>query len=232
MGEAPQATLEVIGPRRMDYAPAVDLQHSLLERCLASGGRENFLVLLEHPPVLSIGRSGSAEEVLAAADTLRRRGVSVVRTSRGGRVTYHGPGQLVVYPVIDLKARGRNLHRYLRELEGWLIRLLSTYGIAAGLNPPHTGVWVGRRKIASIGIAVRRWVAYHGVALNVATDLSHFDLIVPCGIEGVEMTSMAALLGRSPGIEEVAERAAQLFADGFGYAPAGPVRQAEEVGAR
>ena len=225
----PAGRLNVIGPRLMHYSAALGMQRRLLQECIASGGRENFLMLLEHPPVVTIGRSGSAQDVLAAPETLRRRGVTLVETNRGGRVTFHGPGQLVIYPIVDLKARGRDLHRYLRELEGWLIRLLESYGVAAGVNPPYTGVWVGERKIASIGIAVRRWAAYHGVALNVSTDLSLFDLIVPCGLEGVRMTSMAEVLGSAPRVEEVARRAAVMFAGLFGYALSAPAEDRQRV---
>jgi lipoate-protein ligase B len=215
--KAVDRVLKIIGPRMEDYEAALDLQHRLVEQCLESGRRDNFLLMIEHPPVITIGRSGAGEDVLADRKTLSERGVAVVATNRGGQVTFHGPGQLVVYPVIDLKARGSDLHHYLRGLEGWLVGLLQTYGIEAGVNPPHTGVWVGGAKIASIGIAVRRWVAYHGVALNVATDLSFFDTIVPCGLSGVEMTSMEALLGNAPPLEDVARRAAQLFCEQFGF---------------
>jgi lipoate-protein ligase B len=201
----------------MGFRAAFQMQQRLVEQCLASGRIENYLLLLEHPPVISIGRSGGASEVLAGAEALTERGVELVETNRGGRATFHGPGQLVVYPIIDLQARGRDLHRYLRDLERWLVRLLATYGIRAGVNPPRTGVWVGGAKIASIGIAVRRWVAYHGIALNVATDLSFFDLIVPCGLRGVRMTSMEQVLGKAPELQEVACRAARVFCEDFGY---------------
>ncbi len=230
--EVTHRKLTLIGPRRMAYAEALQMQLRLLERCLASERRENFLMLLEHPPVITIGRSGSAEEILAASSALRERGLSVVQTNRGGRVTYHGPGQLVIYPIIDLKARGSDLHRYLRELERWLIRLLESYGLPAALNPPYTGVWAGGGKIASIGIAVRRWVAYHGVALNVSPDLSFFDLVVPCGLEGMKITSMAELLGRAPRLEEVAGRAARMFGEDFGFAPRPRVPDHEGIATR
>jgi lipoate-protein ligase B len=201
----------------MPYAAAYEMQQEFVARCAASEGRENFLMLVEHPPVITVGRSGRAGEVLAGREALAARGVEVVETNRGGRVTFHGPGQLVIYPVIDLKARGRDLHRYLRDLERWLIRLLGSYGIEAGVRPPHTGVWVGERKVASIGIAVRHWVAYHGVALNVTTDLSFFDLIVPCGLPKVRVTSMAELLTREPDVKEVARRATRMFREDFGF---------------
>ncbi len=227
--QATDRALEVIGPERCGYRQALETQQRLRRRCAASGGRENFLMLLEHPPVITIGRSGLAGEVLADRKTLRERGVEVLETNRGGRVTFHGPGQLVAYPIVDLTARGRDLHRYLRELEGWLLRLLESYGIGAGLNPPYTGVWVGGRKIASIGIAVRHWVAYHGAALNVTTDLEFFRLIVPCGLPGVRVTSMQEVLGRPPDLAEVARRAARLFCEDFGFADVPQSRQSERV---
>ena len=194
------------------------MQVRLRDACIASAGAVNWLMLLEHPPTVTVGRSGDGADVLADEQTLRRLGVAVVETNRGGQVTYHGPGQLVMYPVIDLAGRCRDLRRYLRELEGWLVEVCRSFGVAAHADSPHTGVWVEERKIASIGIAVRRWVAYHGAALNVTTDLSHFGLIVPCGLRGVQMTSLERELGQAPPFGEVAERAAQAFARRFGMA--------------
>ena len=219
MSVAQGRTLNAIGLEALSYDQAFRLQRRLIERVLESERRENFLVLAEHPPVITVGRSGDQAEILADAERLRERGVTVVETNRGGKATLHAPGQLVAYPVIDLKARGSDLHRYLRDLEQWLIRLLGSYGIAAGVNPPKTGVWVDGGKLASIGIAVRRWVGYHGVALNVSTDMTLFDLIVPCGLAGVRMVSMAELLGdgAAPGMAEVADRAAEMFAEDFGF---------------
>lgn len=225
-------TLYVIGPETLPYRQAFEAQERLLARCLESERAENFLMLLEHPPVITVGRSGGAEEVLAAADQLRARGLEVVETNRGGRVTLHAPGQLVMYPIVDLKALGADLHRYLRGLEEWLARLAGAFGIEAGANPPHTGLWVGDRKIASIGIAVRRWVAYHGVALNVSNDLSFFKLIVPCGLRGVQMTSMAELLCEPPSLCEVAARAAEMFAEDLGFDEVRACDRVEAVGVR
>jgi lipoate-protein ligase B len=138
-----------------------------------------------------------------------------VETNRGGEVTLHAPGQLVAYPIISLTERGRSLHRYLRDLEAWLVDLCRSYGVAAHADSPQTGVWVEGRKIASIGIAARRWVTYHGVALNVSTDLSLFGLIVPCGLRDVVMTSLERELGGAPSLTEVAARAAEMFAARF-----------------
>ena len=159
--------------------------------------------------MITVGRSGSARDVLADGERLERLGVSVEETNRGGEVTFHGPGQLVAYPIIDLTPRGRDLHRYLRDLEAWLVRVCRSYGVPAHAQSPHTGVWVEDRKIASIGIAVRRWVSTHGVALNVDVDLGWFDLIVPCGMPGVRMTSLKQELGEAPPMAEVAGRAAE-----------------------
>jgi len=227
----PERKLELIGPLTLEYREALRRQRALVEQCIASGGSRNFLMLLEHPPVITIGRSGDAADILAGTAELRRRGVELVESNRGGRVTFHGPGQLVAYPIVDLKLRGRDLHRYLRDLERWLVRLLHDYGIPATTNPPHTGVWVDGAKIASIGIAVTRWVAYHGVALNVTTDLGFFRLIVPCGLPAVRMTSMSELLGRAPCLHEVAQRAAELFCEQFGYDAVFVPERGERVGA-
>ncbi|MCK4376545.1 MAG: lipoyl(octanoyl) transferase LipB [Candidatus Brocadiae bacterium] len=213
-----QPELAVIGLRRLHFQEAFGLQERLRDACIASDGRRNYLVLTEHPPTITVGRSGDRRDVLAGQERLRGLGFEVVETNRGGEVTYHGPGQLVAYPVIGLRDRGRDLHRYLRDLEAWLVRLCRSYGVEAHADSPHTGVWVEDRKIASIGIAVRRWVTYHGVALNVATDLSHFGLIVPCGLGAVTITSLERELGSAPPLKEVAERAAGHFAEDFGLA--------------
>lgn len=221
-----ERVLHVSGPERCGYQAAYKRQRQLVEHCLESGGRDNFLMLIEHSPVVTIGRSSEGEDLLADHELLEKRGVEVVETNRGGKATFHGPGQLVAYPIIDLRDRGRDLHRYLRDLEAWLIRLLESYGTRAGVNPPHTGVWVGQSKVASIGIAVRRWISYHGIALNVNNDMSFFDLIVPCGLPDVRMTSMAELVGRELDFEKVAHRAGRMFREDFGFTR----EQAESTG--
>jgi len=201
---------------RVDYHEAFRRQVELRDRCMADGGARNYLMLVEHPPTITVGRRGDQSEVLERRDRLAELGVEVAETNRGGRVTFHGPGQLVVYPIINLRRRGPDLHRYLRELQSWLVGLCRSYGVPAHADGPHTGCWVGERKIASVGIAVRRWVTYHGVALNVCPDLSYFDLIVPCGLPDVTMTSLQRELGTAPPLQEVAERAARCFAEEFG----------------
>jgi len=207
--------LLVIGPQHLPYDDALALQHRLRDERVAGAGPD-CLLLIEHPPTITLGVRADTADVLAREDSLAARGVCVRRTNRGGEVTFHGPGQLVAYPIVDLRRRGRNLHGYLRRLEAWLVRLCRASGISAHADSPHTGVWVADRKIASIGIAARHWIAYHGVALNVNTDMSYFDLIVPCGLHQVRMTSMEGELGEAPAFNDVARSAAEMFAQDFG----------------
>jgi len=199
------------------YAEGLRLQESLV-RARAAGETGDWLLFPDHPPVLTMGRSGAADSLIAPPEALRARGIEVFEVTRGGDVTWHGPGQLVGYPIFDLEPLGRDLHRFLRGIEQALIALLAERGIEGGTVPGRTGVWTGGAKIASIGIAVRRWVSYHGFALNVAPDLSFFDLIHPCGLRGIEMTSMAAAGGvRATELADVRQRAAEIFADRFGF---------------
>ena len=215
MPTGPQRRIECLPLRRLAYDEALREQVRRRDALIAHEAPE-CLMLVEHPPTVSIGIPGKGADVVASAARLSELGVELVETNRGGQVTYHGPGQLVAYPIVDLRRRGRDLHRYLRALEAWLVGLCRSYGVPAHADSPRTGVWVEDRKIASIGIAVRRWVAYHGVALNVSTDLGRFDLIVPCGLRGVTMTSLARELGTAPRLEAVAARAAGAFAERFG----------------
>jgi lipoate-protein ligase B len=158
---------------------------------------EDILLLVEHEPVITLGRGTRPESLPVPVHGLEQRGIEVFEVERGGDVTFHGPGQLVGYPVVDLRQHRQDLHWYLRRLEAGLITALGELGVAAETNPGLTGVWTGGRKIASIGIHVKQWVTFHGFALNVTTDLSYFDLIVPCGIRDVVMTSVSRELGRS-----------------------------------
>jgi lipoyl(octanoyl) transferase len=181
------------------YADALVLQRAIARDRIAGVVPEDVLLLVEHPPVVTLGRSATAAHLTAAPALLAARGVEVHEVERGGDVTFHGPGQLVGYPIIDLKRHRQDLHWYLRQLEGTLIDALATVGITADRRPGLTGVWTTTgRKIASIGVHARDWVTWHGFALNVTTDLSYFDLMVPCGIQGVAMTSVARELGHVP----------------------------------
>jgi lipoate-protein ligase B len=176
------------------YRDGLALQEDLV-RARAAGETGDWLLYPDHPPVLTVGRNPSDGNLRADPGVLARQGIEVFEVARGGDVTWHGPGQLVGYLVCDLSARGRDLHKFLRDIEQGLIEGLAEMGIVAGRSPGRTGVWVGEEKIASIGVAVRRWVSYHGFALNVAPDLRFFDLIHPCGLKGIHMTSVARCLG-------------------------------------
>ena len=207
-------TLAVRWLGRVEYGAALALQESLVAERLEGGGADHLL-LLEHDPVYTLGRGADAADLQGAAARLQ---VPVFRVGRGGGATFHGPGQLVSYPIVRLTPTGRDVHRYVRALEQVLIATCARLGIAAAARPGITGVWVGNAKIASIGIAVRRGLAFHGTALNVATDLGFFDAIIPCRMGGLETTSAARLLGTTPPVEEVAEIFAGCFAAELGYA--------------
>lgn len=189
---------------RVPFREAYARQVAYVEEVRA-GTRPDTLVFVEHDPVFTLGANFHEENLLLPREEYAERGFDLVKTDRGGDVTYHGPGQLVAYPIFDLTSRGRDLHRWLRELEEVVIRTLAEFGIEGRRFPPHTGVWVGDRKIAAIGIKVRRWVSFHGIALNVANDLSPFDLIVPCGIRGYGVTGLSDLLAPCPEVGAVRE---------------------------
>lgn len=174
----------------MPYGDALSLQRRLAEDRLAGRLHDDLLLFVEHPPVITLGRGTRESSLPLDPEALRRRGIEVFEVERGGDVTYHGPGQLVGYPIFDLREHREDLHWYLRQIEEALIRSLATFGIAAERNPGYTGVWTKGRKIASIGVHAKQWVTWHGFALNVTTELSAFDLIIPCGIPGVVMTSV------------------------------------------
>ena len=200
------------------YRDGLAIQEGLVRAC-AEGRTEDWLLYPDHPPVLTVGRSGAAGSLRSDPETLRRLGIEIFEVARGGDFTWHGPGQLVGYLVCDLNARGRDLHRFLRDLEAGLISALGEWGLKGATVPGRTGVWVGGEKIASLGVAVRRWVSYHGFALNVAPDLKFFDLIHPCGLRGIHMTSLAARLGpRAPGLAGAREAVAAHLARQLGYA--------------
>jgi len=198
---------------RIAYRDALDLQRRAVS-ARASNETGDRIYFCEHEPVLTLGRASHAESLRVSTELLRARGVDVVPVERGGDITYHGPGQIVAYPILALSdlPSGRDLHRYLRDLEEVLIGTLGGYGIRAGRRPPYTGVWVGDRKVAAIGVAVRRWITFHGFALNVDPDLSHFDWIHPCGIRDLGVTSMRELLGGAPPRAGILARIRERFA--------------------
>jgi lipoyl(octanoyl) transferase len=186
----------------MAYEPCVELQREILEE-VVEGKRQSTLIFVEHDPVLTLGASFHDENLLFPISEYERRGIEVVRTDRGGDVTYHGPGQLVAYPIFDLQLLGKDLHRWLRSLEETVIVALREWNLEGTRNPVNTGVWIGNRKVCAIGIKVRRWVSMHGLALNCETDLAAYDLFVPCGVRGdYGVTSISREVGRRVGIEE------------------------------
>jgi lipoyl(octanoyl) transferase len=200
---------------RIAYANGLELQEQSVEALRAGTGDEQLL-LLEHPNVFTLGRGADAANILADQTALDSRSIEVFETGRGGDVTYHGPGQLVGYPIINLKPDRCDVHRYVRDIEEVLIRTIAAYGIVGKRISGLTGVWVGDEKIGAIGVRIARWITSHGFALNVSTDLSYFGMIIPCGISGRGVTSIERLLGRKVKLEEVAETAAGEFGQVFG----------------
>ncbi len=182
----------------LPYLDALSLQRAVARARISGAFQDDLLLLVEHPPVVTLGRSSKAGHLLASPALLEARGVELHEAERGGDITFHGPGQLVGYGIVDLKRHKLDLHWYLRQVEEVLIRAVAALGIVAERNPGLTGVWTGGRKLASIGVHARDWVTWHGFALNVSTDLSYFDLMVPCGIATVEMTSVQVELRRAP----------------------------------
>lgn len=210
--------LDVYDLGLVPFEEALELQKALHQE-RAQGLRGDLLLLLEHPHVLTIGTGGRAENILLDAENLKATGVPVYRINRGGDVTYHGPGQLVGYPILDLRLLGRDLHLYLRSLEEVFIRLLSELALEGRCVPGRTGVWVGEEKVLALGIGVRRWVSMHGFALNVEPDLGYFELINPCGIRDAGVTSLKVLLGETPPMEELKEALLRHFGDVFSFEP-------------
>lgn len=199
---------------RVGYPAACERQEALAEAC-ANGAAEQLL-LLEHDPVLTLGRSAEARHILASAHVLQQAGIAVYRSTRGGDVTYHGPGQLVAYPILDLARRGMGVVDYVYALEETVIRVVSAYGVQGERDAANRGVWVKGRKIAAVGVRVAKRVTRHGVALNVSTDLRAFDYIVPCGLQERGVTSLSRELGRNVASSEVSGIFIRLFSEVFG----------------
>jgi lipoyl(octanoyl) transferase len=212
----PERRLDVRRLGRVPYADALALQRALVEERRA-GTIGDTLLLVEHPHVLTLGvrGDGGRGHILATDEALASRGIEVHETGRGGDITYHGPGQIVGYPIIDLNPDRRDVHRYVRDLETVLIRTAADYGITAERVEGLTGVWVDGEKLAAIGVRIARWITSHGFALNVTTDLDYFTLIVPCGIADRGVTSLARLLGRPVDTAEVQIRIIDHFRNVF-----------------
>ena len=215
MSDVPRS-LWVVRLGTMAYGAALDLQRGVALARISGAIPEDVLLLVEHPPVVTLGRTAKHAHLTASRELLAARGVEVFDVERGGDVTFHGPGQLVGYPIIDLKRHTRDLHWFLRQVESALMDTLGAFGVRGERSAGYTGVWTSGRKIASIGVHARDWVTWHGFALNVDTDLSYFGLIVPCGIAGVDMTSMRRELGvASVGLPAVEAAIAHAFASSF-----------------
>ncbi len=206
--------MRVVDFGRMDYQTAWDRQLEIHEEVLSGG--EDTLIFVEHDAVLTLGANFHEENLLLDRAGYAARGIDVIRTDRGGDVTYHGPGQLVIYPIFDIKRHGQDLHKWMRDLEETMILTCREFGVEAGrLGDVNTGAWVGDKKIAAIGVKVKKWVNLHGIAINCSNDLGVFNLIVPCGVIGHGVTSLSAELGREVGIEEVKPAVQLAFNQAF-----------------
>jgi lipoate-protein ligase B len=215
------APMHVVHLGLVPYARALELQRSVARARISGEIAHDVLLLLEHPPVVTLGRSSKAQNLVASPALLAARGVELFEAERGGDVTFHGPGQLVGYPIVNLRGHKQDLHWYLRQVEAVLMHALGAIGIPSERSEGRTGVWTANGdKIASIGVHARDWVTWHGFALNVSTDLSYFDLMVPCGLAGVTMTSVARELGPSaPSLATVTEIVAASFGEIFSREP-------------
>lgn len=188
-------SFRVMNLGQKDYRETYQLQKELV---MARYRQEipDTLILVEHPPVFTIGRSGSRQHLLVSAEKLQKLGIDVLEIDRGGDITYHGPGQIVGYPILDLNWHSKDLHKLLLLYEEVIIQVLQLYGLNAGRIKEYPGVWLGQKKIAALGIGVSHWVSYHGFALNINPNLQHYQMIIPCGISGKEVTSLSLELGR------------------------------------
>jgi lipoate-protein ligase B len=213
----------------VDYAPALDLQHRLAAARADGALPAELLILIEHPPVFTLGRRGGRENLKVPPEVLECAGVPVIQAERGGVITYHGPGQIVLYAIVHLAAAGLSVVGMVERLEEVMIRTCAAWGIAAGRNALNRGAWVGPRKIGSIGLAVRRGVSFHGMALNAAVDLTHFGWISPCGLDGVAMTSMHLESDRPVAPAAVRRTLGEVIAEVFAVRlePIGAARVAE-----
>jgi lipoyl(octanoyl) transferase len=207
--------VQVVDFGRLGYQAAWDRQLEIHSEVLA--GADDTLIFVEHDAVLTLGANFHEQNLLLDQEGYAAKGIDVVRTDRGGDVTYHGPGQLVIYPIFDIKKHGQDLHKWMRDLEETMILTCQEFGVEAGrMADVNTGAWVGDRKIAAIGVKVKKWVNLHGIAINCNNDLRVFNLIVPCGVVGHGVTSLSTEIGREVGIEEVKPVVIQAFEHVFG----------------
>ena len=200
----------------MEYREAYELQKTL-HRQRVEGKISDVLLLLEHPPTITVGKSGTLDNVLISREQLTRQGISLFFIDRGGDVTYHGPGQLVGYPIVDLRQRGKDLHRYISDIEEVILRTLRDFSIDGNRDESHPGVWVKEEEVAAIGLSVRRWVSMHGFALNINTDLDHFSFINPCGFSDRKATSMSRILNSDVPMKEVTNSLISHFCEIFDF---------------
>ncbi|MGE3164739.1 MAG: lipoyl(octanoyl) transferase LipB [Planctomycetota bacterium] len=214
MSTAPQLDVHFLG--RVSYRAGLALQRESVAE-IRGGTRTNSLLLLEHDPVITMGSAARREHLLVSAEDLASRGIEVAATDRGGAATYHGPGQLVGYPLIDLAPLGRDVGGYLRTLEEALIQTVARFGVCAWRDPGKTGVWCDRGKIAAIGLRISRWIAHHGFAINVDPDLANFQCLVPCAIPGAAVATLEQFVSPAPTIAEVAAEVARAVASAFGF---------------
>ncbi|MFO7984514.1 MAG: lipoyl(octanoyl) transferase LipB [Desulfatiglandaceae bacterium] len=203
----------------MDYQDALDLQYALVQAKHSGILAPHVILLLEHPPVFTFGRRGGKEHLLVKEDFLERRGIKTFQVERGGYVTYHGPGQLVIYPIVDLKQIGWRVVDFVEALERVVIHLTADWGIQSERNPLNRGVWIGNRKLANIGLAVRHWITFHGVAVNVNPSLEPFTWMNPCGLKGIQITSLARELGQPISLDLVRERLKRHLKTQLGIEP-------------
>ena len=213
--EPPEGVVRLWRPGVVEYGRALDWQHARAA-ALYAGSEGEALALLQHPPVYTLGARGDDSHLLASPQALAAFGAEVVQTDRGGNVTFHGPGQLVAYPILDLRGRGMGVASYVRALEAIMIEAAARFGVQAERVRGRPGVWVDGAKLGAVGVRVSRGVSSHGLALNVSTDLEWFARIVPCGIPDIEATSLERLLGEAPAMEEVEDALAEAFAREFG----------------
>jgi len=209
--------LRVLRMGRVEYQEILNIQLDLLQKRQKSE-IDDTLLLVEHPPVITMGRQAKYSDILTSEESLKRIGVKIYEIDRGGEVTYHGPGQIVGYTIIDLKNRNRDVRGFVRDMEEIFIKLLEReYGIKSGRDPKYRGVWVGSHKIAAIGISIKRYITMHGFAFNVNTDLDHFKWIIPCGIRDKGVTSLKDILGYDVNLDKISNLIVRYFCEVFGY---------------